>query len=329
MSPLETAAVSRLGTAISLIGQGALSDAREALEALEAQGPTALSELIQPLALLAAHLGRSLASKETALAALQFSLLELEAAREDLRARAEMLREAQKLESVGQLAAGIAHEVNNPLGVILGFAQGIERRLAEGDALSLPVSSIVREALRCKSLVQELLVFSRTAAKSSEPTDVNKVVHSAMVLLRARATTLHAVLEEELRSAPTIVLANRTLLQQVFVNLGNNALDAMPQGGTLSVRTNDTADGAVQVEVRDTGSGVPDAIRHRVFEPFFTTKEVGKGTGLGLSLAHEIVTQHGGEISLESELGAGTTVRVRLPRLKPARTIPADEGAGP
>jgi signal transduction histidine kinase len=223
------------------------------------------------------------------------------------------LVQSEKLAAVGQLASGIAHEINNPLGVILGFAQGIERRMQEGDSLRLPVTSIVREALRCKALVQELLAFSRTAKTSVEPVDCNTLVSSTALLLEARAKTQNIRVVKELAEHLPIAMANKTQMQQVLVNLGNNALDAMSAGGVLTLRTRRDSDGASLFEVTDTGTGIPAEIRSRIFEPFFTTKEVGKGTGLGLSIVHEIVHQHGGTVDAHSEVGKGTTMVVRLP----------------
>jgi signal transduction histidine kinase len=222
------------------------------------------------------------------------------------------LVQTSKLAAVGQLAGGLAHEINNPLGVILGFAQGIQRRLPAGDRLELPIGSIVREGLRCKSLVQELLTFSRTARKTTEPCDVNQAVASALVLVSTQAKTAGIEVVQELADDLPAVDGNPTQLQQIIVNLGSNAVDAMEKGGVLTVRTARAPDGVV-VTVSDTGSGIPQDVLARMFEPFFTTKEVGRGTGLGLSLVHEMVGQHGGSIAVDTEVGRGTTMRVELP----------------
>jgi signal transduction histidine kinase len=219
---------------------------------------------------------------------------------------------AEKMAAVGTLAGGVAHEINNPLGVILGFAQGMERRVPEGDPLRTPVTWIVREALRCKALVQELLVFSRTGKSSSEPVDVEELVRATATLLDSRGKTQGVEVVCEVPSGLGPVHANRTQLQQILVNLGSNALDAMATGGTLTLRAQADGDGSV-LEVQDTGSGIDEAVRARMFEPFFTTKGVGKGTGLGLSIVHEVVQQHGGRIDVDSAPGRGTRVRVSLP----------------
>jgi signal transduction histidine kinase len=255
---------------------------------------------------------------------------ELEVANRQLAASLRAVQETQaqlvqsgKLAAVGQLAGGLAHEINNPLGVILGFAQGVQRRLQSGDPLHLPIDSIVREGLRCKSLVQELLTFSRTARKGNEPCDLNQVVSSALALVGTKARTLGVEVVQELEPDLPVIDGNPTQLQQVVVNLGTNAVDAMDGGGVLTVRTSRADGGAVAVEVIDTGCGIPPDVLARIFEPFFTTKEVGKGTGLGLSLVHEMVRQHGGEIAVDSQVGRGTRMRVCLPAAAPRTQSPA------
>ncbi len=229
----------------------------------------------------------------------------------------DQLRQAQKMEAVGQLAAGVAHEVNNPLTVILGFAEGVERRLAN-DAqaawLRMPIASIVREAKRCRGLVQELLTFSRRSPQEARGNvDPNTVVRAAWRLLeiRAKVQGTRARLDLDL-DVPTI-RANAPKLEQLLVNLGNNALDALEQGGEIVLRTERSEQGMI-MEVRDSGPGMPPEIRARIFEPFFTTKPVGKGTGLGLSLVHEITQQHGGTIEVISAPGEGSRFRVFLPK---------------
>jgi signal transduction histidine kinase len=245
---------------------------------------------------------------------------ELQKANEELALRLKELAQAQdqlvqtrKMAAVGQLAGGVAHEINNPLAVILGFAQGMDRRVPEGDPLRLPVTSIVREALRCKNLVQELLTFSRTGKKSVESVDLNGLVRSTLVLIEARARTQGVQIIQELTEGLPIIQANKTQLQQVLVNLGTNALDVMKGGGTLTIHTRRNGHSGVSLDVTDTGGGIPEEVRPRIFEPFFTTKPVGEGTGLGLSLVYEIVQQHHGDIEVDSQIGRGTTMSVKLP----------------
>jgi two-component system NtrC family sensor kinase len=226
------------------------------------------------------------------------------------------LLQASKMAAIGQLAAGISHEINNPLGVILGFAQGIEKRLTgEEERFCHPIRSIVREAWRCKTLVQELLLFSHTAKRSAEAVDINALVRSTAVLLETRAKTQNVRIVQDLAKDLRIVMANKTQLEQVLVNLANNALDAMSNEGVLTLRTRHDGDGAILLEVADTGAGIPEEIRPRIFEPFFTTKAPGKGTGLGLSLVYEIVRQHDGTIDVQSQVGKGTVMCVRFPQM--------------
>ncbi|MBI4655817.1 MAG: PAS domain-containing protein [Elusimicrobia bacterium] len=228
----------------------------------------------------------------------------------------EQLMQSEKMAAVGQLAAGVAHEINNPLGIILGFAQSAAKRIKEDDPLALPLKSIEREAVRCSYLVRNLLVFSRARKnEGQEPLDVNTTVNSALSMIEAQTKTRNVELVRELGDGLSRISANNNQLQQVIVNLANNAIDAMTEGGTLTVKTllSGTRPGYVEIMVRDTGKGIPKEIQKKIFEPFFTTKEVGKGTGLGLSLVYEIVGNHRGTIELESEEGKGAEFTIFLP----------------
>ncbi len=226
------------------------------------------------------------------------------------------LVQSEKLSAVGQLAAGVAHEINNPLGIILGFSQSVVSRMKEDDALSMPLKSIVREALRCKDLVQNLLMFSR-AQKSElqEAIDLDLMLESALSLIEAQTKTRNVELVKEISGELPKILANKVQLQQIIINLCSNAIDAMPEGGTLTVgaAVSNKRPTHVEIQVRDTGTGIPKEIQSKIFDPFFTTKEVGKGTGLGLSLVYEIVNKHKGTIELESGEGKGTAFTVLLP----------------
>jgi signal transduction histidine kinase len=239
---------------------------------------------------------------------------ELETSAAVLKGQAQMA----KMAAVGQLASGLAHELNNPLGVIVGFAQGMERRLSEKDPMRLPVTSIVRESLRCSNLVRELLQFSRTGKVAREPVDLNGLVEATVTLMLPRAKAQQVTIACELGSDPPLVEGNRTQLQQVLVNLGANSLDAMKGGGTLTVRTGRDPAGLAVLEVIDTGEGIDEAIQSRVFDPFFTTTAVGEGTGLGLAISYEIAKNHGGDIVVRSRKGEGTGMRVELPPLRPS-----------
>lgn len=243
-----------------------------------------------------------------------------------LRTTWDRLRQSEKMSAVGQLAAGVAHEINNPLGIILGFAQGLTKRLKEDDPMAMPLKSIEREAVRCANLVQDLLVFSRTAKIEDELSDLNETLTGALSLIFARAKTQNVEIVSEMSADLPRIPANRNKLQQALINLANNAIDAMPKGGTLTVGTSlsDRNTGYVEINVRDTGHGIPKEIQARVMEPFFTTKETGKGTGLGLSLVYAIVQKHNGSIELESEEGKGTRFTVFLPiQSRKSGTLPS------
>ncbi|OGR88985.1 MAG: hypothetical protein A2992_07110 [Elusimicrobia bacterium RIFCSPLOWO2_01_FULL_59_12] len=228
----------------------------------------------------------------------------------DMRERKKLegaIRQSEKLSAVGQLAAGVAHEINNPLGVILGFAQAVVRRLQPNDPLELPLKSIEKEAVRCKGLVQDLLTFSRVSKIDREPLDVNRAVEGALSLVIAQARLTHVDVRKELAPDLPRILGNLNQIQQIIVNLANNALDAMGDAeGLLTFKTENLKEGPLSwvcLKVLDTGPGIPGEIQSRIFDPFFTTKPVGKGTGLGLSLVHEIIKKHSGTIDVESRPG--------------------------
>ena len=228
------------------------------------------------------------------------------------------MAQSEKLSAIGQLAAGVAHELNNPLGVILGFAQSLNRKIADDDAFALPLRSIARESLRCKDLVQNLLTFSRQDRKTLEPLELMGVVTNALTLVETQARIRGIELRRELESESLMVSANANQIQQIVINLCTNALDATPRGGSVTVlcrRRERDGQTWARVEVRDTGSGIPAAIREKIFDPFFTTKEPGKGTGLGLSLVYELVSHHHGRLDYASEEGRGTSFFVDLPLL--------------
>jgi two-component system, cell cycle sensor histidine kinase and response regulator CckA len=222
------------------------------------------------------------------------------------------LRQSEKLSAVGQLAAGVAHEVNNPLGVILGFAQSILLRLPSQDALMPAMKAIERETLRCKVLVQELLTFSRERKPGMAPEPPNTLLDGALALIETQARLRRIELRREFAPGLPPVMADRNQIQQVIINLCTNAMDAMPEGGLLRTAM-EKKPGHLEIRVQDTGTGILPSVQPRIFEPFFTTKEVGKGTGLGLSLAYEIVQKHHGQLTFETLPEKGTTFFVKLP----------------
>jgi signal transduction histidine kinase len=228
-----------------------------------------------------------------------------------LRHKEAKLAQSEKLSLVGQLAAGIAHEINNPLGSILGYAQAAALRLKGEGPLAEPLAAIEEEARRCRKLVQDLLAFSRQDGPLLEEISLDEVVAGVLGMVAAQARLNSISLTSEL-NLPEKVRADRSEVEQIVVNLCSNALDAMPKGGRLTVRTRPER-GRALVEVEDTGPGIPPELRERIFEPFFTTKARGRGTGLGLALAQQIAQRHGGDISVSSEPGKGSVFTVSLP----------------
>jgi signal transduction histidine kinase len=214
--------------------------------------------------------------------------------------------QSEKLSAMGHLAAGVAHEINNPLGVILGFAQAVLRRLPEQSAFEKPLRAVEREALRCKALVQDLLTFSRASDAQQEVLNLNDCVDGALSLVLAQSKMSKVEVHRTLGDSLPPILGNRNQLQQIIINLANNAIDAMPKGGALTVKTEllvDLASAWVCLRLSDTGTGIPPEAMPHIFEPFFTTKPVGSGTGLGLSLVYEIVKKHGGVVDVVSRPG--------------------------
>ncbi|MBI4916688.1 MAG: PAS domain S-box protein [Acidobacteria bacterium] len=253
--------------------------------------------------------------------------------RERLRVE-EHLRQTQKLEAIGQLAGGVAHDFNNLLQALLSTVQVLRAGSPPPARLAAIVGELEAHVRRGASLTRQLLLFSRREVTKPEKLDLNAVVRDTHeLLLRLVREDIRIRVEASAEALP--VNADQGQLEQVLVNLVVNAVDAMPGGGELVVRTGREGGEWAWFEVQDSGVGMDESLRERIFEPFFTTKPAGKGTGLGLSVVHGIVTQHGGRIEVASEVGRGSTFRVRLryhgsgdfPRL-PAAPQPAPLRAG-
>ena len=253
------------------------------------------------------------------------------------------LRSAQRLEATGTLAGGIAHDFNNILGAILGYGEMALRDAPKGSRLHRDLDSIILAGERGRALVDRILTFSRSGVGERFPVHVEKVVREALDLLEANLPKGIRV-DATLRSDQAAMLGDPTQVHQVLMNLGTNAVQAMPTGGTLSVSLDavhfDVGKSAtigivavgdyIVLKVSDSGSGIAPEVLDRIFDPFFTTKEVGVGTGLGLSLVHGIVTQVGGAIDVASTPGAGSTFTVYLPRAgDAAESLDDDEPALP
>jgi two-component system, NtrC family, sensor kinase len=227
----------------------------------------------------------------------------------------------EKMASIGKMAAVLAHEINNPLSGILTYAKllrkwvdsedsGKSRRKDIDDSLDL----IATESRRCGNLVKNLLTLSRTTPINLQPTNLNQVIDRALRLIQHQLDLAGIHVEPELDPDLPLITCDGAQIEQVFLALMRNALDAMPQGENLWVRTKlNRQEGAVQISVRDDGCGVPAEILPRLFEPFLTTKDTGRGVGLGLAISRSILERHDGNIEVQSEVGRGTTFNVTLP----------------
>jgi len=242
---------------------------------------------------------------------------------EDVTMRVEAVQaasRAEKLAAVGRLAAGVVHEINNPLATIAACAEALEQRIDEGafelsdsaDDLSEYLGLIKSEAFRCKAITTGLLDFSRIRPGDRDPVDLGDIVRSAANLVshqkRGDGISITVNIEPDLPA----VNANGGQLQQAVIALATNAIDAMPNRGKLEFRVFSKTNRAV-IEVEDSGAGIPPENMSKIFEPFFTTKEVGKGTGLGLAVCYGIVSEHGGRLTVRSNVGKGTTFGIFLP----------------
>jgi signal transduction histidine kinase len=211
--------------------------------------------------------------------------------------------------------AGLSHELNNPLGIIIGYAQGLSRRGALDESVRAAVASIERQAQRCAQLVRALLDFSRKKVPLRERVAVSALFGRVSELVRGQANRAGVSFEVLLPSPelPELEVSVQEI-ESALLNLITNALDATPSGGSVQVSAQAVAQGGgVELVVTDTGGGMPEEVLQRAFDPFFTTKPVGQGTGLGLSITRNIVEAHGGAIAVKTSPGAGTTVRLWLP----------------
>jgi two-component system, NtrC family, sensor kinase len=222
---------------------------------------------------------------------------------------------AEKLASIGRLAAGVAHEINNPLTAVLTFAHLLRDKpnLDQQDQQDLDL--IIHETRRAAEIVRGLLDFARERPTLMEPLDLNDVVQRTVRLIANQKKFEHITIEEQLQPTLPPVRGDMNQLQQVLLNLSLNACAAMPQGGRITITTA-AEDGQVRLRVADTGCGINEADLERIFEPFFTTQPQGKGTGLGLSVTFGIVEQHSGSIEVQSKEREGSAFTISLPVLE-------------
>jgi two-component system NtrC family sensor kinase len=242
---------------------------------------------------------------------------------EDVTARVEAIHaigRAEKLAAVGRLAAGVVHEINNPLATIAACAEALEARVEEGafdgtdgaSDLHEYLGLIKSEAFRCKSITTGLLDFSRMRMVDRRPLNIAETLASSANLLSHQKRGVGIDISVDIKEILQTVNADGGQIQQAVIALGTNAIDAMPSGGSLRLRAFNQANSVV-VEIEDSGVGIAPENLSKIFEPFFTTKEVGRGTGLGLAVCYGIVTDHGGRLSVRSTLGNGTTFSILLP----------------
>ncbi|MEW5932347.1 MAG: ATP-binding protein, partial [Bacillota bacterium] len=245
---------------------------------------------------------------------------ELEESHIQLQRMQEELIQSEKMASLGQLSAGVAHELNNPLGGILLFAGSLLEELAADDPRRREIELIRREAQRCRDIVRNLLNFARQTRLRKQEVKVADLLREVMEVMAPHIPPTVTV-REEICELPVVWL-DAGEMKQVFTNVISNAIDAMPDGGTLTIRAARCGEG-VTVCLADTGCGIPPEHLNQIFQPFFTTKPPGKGTGLGLATAYGIVKLHGGDIKVRSQVGVGTEVEIYLPRGEPEATTAA------
>ena len=229
----------------------------------------------------------------------------------------EQMSQTEKLTSLGLLAAGVAHEVNTPLAVISNYIQMLAKQMPDGDPRQSIIEKIVKQTFRASEIVNNLLNFSRTGPSALADVDVNRVVEETLSLVAHPLKTSQIQVVKHLTDGLPAVRGSANKLQQVFLNLFLNARDAMPTGGILEVRTS-AHNGSVEIEVADTGNGIPRDHIHKIFDPFFTTKPGGRGTGLGLSVSYGIIKEHAGKIDVRSAPGRGTSFHVEFPAVRNA-----------
>jgi len=247
---------------------------------------------------------------------------ELKDAYEKLKNLQAQLVQSAKLASLGQLSAGVAHEINNPLVGVLNNVQLLKLMLEEkkeipSDELKEILSSIEEAGLRCKKIVQNMLSFSRASTKAFEQVSLNDIVENTVGLIENEYKLQNVLIERKLKSEIPLILGDRQLLQQALLDLLNNSLWAIKKkgnSGTITLTTDYEAENKIVVLlISDTGIGIPKENLEHIFEPFFTTKEIGEGTGLGLAIVYDIIKRHSGAIEVESQVNVGTTFRIKFP----------------
>jgi len=286
-SRLLTRQIERLSNAAQVVAKGSF----------DIQVTASSRDEIGELATTFNHMATELDSREKALKSAQAALVQ-----------------SEKMAAFGQLGAGIAHEIKNPLAGILGLAQLSMRKVDEGDPLHKNMIIIEKETNRCTNIIKNLLKFARQEKVDFQTVDLNLVADDAMAIVEHQLEMNKVTLKKDLQMSLPKISGNANQIQQVLINLMINAQQAMEGSpGVVKLTTAGNRDGHVEVRVIDDGPGIPEDIRVKIFEPFFTTKAVGKGTGLGLSVSYGIIQEHKGNITVESSPESGTTFVLQFP----------------
>lgn len=257
---------------------------------------------------------------ESATMAIYNSLKEKIEVEEKLKEAQAKLAQSEKMASLGKLAAGVAHEINNPLTGVLFYASLLLERPDLDSQTKEDLSFILEDANRCKEIVKSLLVYSRRTDSHKDVVQINSVVEKSLKLTRDQKKFRNITINKKLTSQMMPVYADINKLSQVVINLVVNAVDAMDGNGTLTLTTyQDTYEDKVYLEVRDTGDGIPHENLSKIFDPFFTTKEVGKSTGLGLSIVYGIMEEHDGSIFVKKTSSKGTSFVLEFPLYRPSK----------
>jgi two-component system NtrC family sensor kinase len=232
---------------------------------------------------------------------------------DELKTTQEQLVHSSKMAAIGELAANVAHEINNPLTSVLGYTSHLLKTLSLQAEPKRILGMMEQETLRVRKIIRNLLDFARQKPSWMQPSDLLVPIKESLALVQGMAEASSVRIHEDYPASPVMVNMNHNEMKQVFINIIYNALQAMPRGGSLWIRLalNDGKEAAVEIE--DTGIGIPSENLKKIFEPFFSTKENGDGTGLGLSISYRIVQNHGGRIVVESTPERGTVFRVFLP----------------
>jgi signal transduction histidine kinase len=250
----------------------------------------------------------------------------------EIEAKQNQLIQSHKVAAIGLLTSGVAHELNNPINNINITAEFIienYKEMSDEEKKAL-LNDIMEQGRRASSTVRELLHFTRARAGAFEELDITGVIEDTLKLLQNQLKLNKIIVKREYPVVIPPVMGNRNNLQQVFLNLFLNAIQAMPEGGVLCSKVKDIQEGLLEIDVIDNGVGIPPEYLQKVFDPYFTTKEVGEGTGLGLAVCFGIINKHGGKIMVDSELGKGSTFHVFLPcveqkKAQVSRASPADD----